>query len=131
MGGMVRDAKGAPDHRGHPPAGPDLAAEAVRLRSPLHQGGQLSELLWSQPRLAARGGMASQRLYPRVPRARLSHWLTAPAVTPSAAAMSCCFQPASSSSQARRRRPSRQSSCGLFVFMAPTYQLFTPLRKGQ
>src|SRR5260370_14787156 len=35
-------------------------------------------------------------------RPRLSHWLMAPGVTPSAAAMSCCFQPGCFSSQARR-----------------------------
>jgi hypothetical protein len=40
--------------------------------------------------------------------ARLSHWLTAPLVTPKASAMRCCGHPSWNSSQARRRRPSRQ-----------------------
>src|SRR6266508_169163 len=42
-------------------------------------------------------------------RPRLTHWLTAPSVTPSAAAMAHCFQPSCLRSQARSRRPSRQS----------------------
>src|SRR5258706_4753234 len=76
---------------------------------------------------------AGWRRNPSTPcsRPRLSHWLTAPAVTPRAAAMSCCFQPCSFSSQARCRRASRQSSCVILVFMAPTYHRFTPLRNGQ
>src|ERR687892_724374 len=40
--------------------------------------------------------------------ARLSHWLTAPLVTPRASAMCCWGQSFRDSSQARRRRPSRQ-----------------------
>src|SRR5258706_13727791 len=64
-------------------------------------------------------------------RARFSHWLTAPAVTPSAAAISCCFQPCSFSSPARRRRPSRQSSWGGFVFIAPASPHITPLHNGK
>src|SRR5215472_3784739 len=64
-------------------------------------------------------------------RARLSHWLTAPGVTPSAAAMADCFQPCSLSSQARRRRPSRQSSWVVFVLMAPAYHTFTHPYKRQ
>jgi hypothetical protein len=42
-------------------------------------------------------------------RPRRIHWLTAPEVTPSAAAISRCDQPYCWSSHARRRRPSRQS----------------------
>src|SRR6266851_5303044 len=64
-------------------------------------------------------------------RARLSHWLTAPGVTPSAAAMADGFQPCSLSSQARRRRPSRQSSWVVFVLMPPAYHTFTALYKRQ
>jgi hypothetical protein len=40
----------------------------------------------------------------------LIHWLTAPALTPRAAAISFCFQPCWCNSHARRRRPSRQSA---------------------
>src|SRR2546430_12804342 len=48
----------------------------------------------------------------------LSHWLTAPSVTPSAAAMSFCFHPCSCSSQARIRRPSRHVLGGVdFLFI--------------
>src|SRR5258708_1379688 len=64
-------------------------------------------------------------------RARFSHWLTAPAVTPSAAAISCCFHPCSCSSQARPSPPSRLASWAGFVFIAPASHLFTPLRKRQ
>ena len=51
-------------------------------------------------------------------RPRAIHWLTAPGVTPRAAAILLCFQPSRCNSQARRRRPSRQSiGCGC-VFIA-------------
>ena len=43
--------------------------------------------------------------------ARFFHWLTAPGVTPSAAAIRAWLQPSCFSSQARRRRAARQS-CG-------------------
>src|SRR5258708_5435504 len=49
------------------PAGPPLAAEPVRLRPPLHQGGQLGEWLGGVPGLAPGGGMAPQRLHPLLP----------------------------------------------------------------
>jgi hypothetical protein len=45
-------------------------------------------------------------------RARFSHWLTAPAVTPSASAIRFPLQPCSCSSSARSRRPFRQSRGG-------------------
>src|SRR5258706_1532969 len=64
-------------------------------------------------------------------RPRLSHWLTAPGVTPSAAAIAVCFQPCCLSSQARRRRPSRQSSRVVFVLMPPAYHTFTNLYRPQ
>src|SRR5260221_647909 len=64
---MVGDANGAPNDLGHPPAGPHLAAEPVRLRPPLHQGRQLGELLGCEPGLAPGGGMAPQRLHPLLP----------------------------------------------------------------
>jgi hypothetical protein len=67
VGGMVGDAKGAPDHLRHPLAGPHLAAEAVRLWPPLQEGRQLGALLQREPRLAARCGMAAQRLHPLLP----------------------------------------------------------------
>ena len=53
-------------------------------------------------------------------RAFLSHWLTAPLVTPSASAIRFCCQPIFESSRARSRRPSRQ-----FVgeFTTPVYSI--------
>ncbi len=45
-----------------------------------------------------------------------NHWLTAPSLTPKAAAMSFCFQPVCFNSQARKRRASRQSFGRLFSF---------------
>lgn len=42
-------------------------------------------------------------------RARFSHWLIAPSVTPNARAMARCFQPCWANSQARKRRHSRRS----------------------
>jgi hypothetical protein len=54
---------------------------------------------------------------------------TAPRVTPKAAAISACFQPACRSSQARRRRPSRQSSRAFEGFTAPVYQGVAPYTK--
>ncbi len=64
-------------------------------------------------------------------RARLSHWLTAPGVTPSAAAIADCFQPGCASSLARRRRPSRPSSGVVGVLMSPAYHPFTHLYRRQ
>jgi hypothetical protein len=54
-----------------------------------------------------RGGVYSASTPPT--SARLTHWLTAPWLTPSASAMSFCFQPLLFNSQARKRRFSRQS----------------------
>src|SRR5918999_6616119 len=54
------------------------------------------------------GGLRWPRAWGPSALARLSHWLTAPLVTPRAAAMRCWGQPSWNSSQARRRRPSRQ-----------------------
>src|SRR5574341_472570 len=60
--------------------------------------------------------------------ALLIHWLTSPSLTPSASAMSFCFQPFCFSSPARNRRISRHSSSSFFrlSFMLPVY-LFSPL----
>jgi hypothetical protein len=121
---VIGDAKAAPDHLRDPLARPALAAEAMRFRAAFHQRGDLSELLGREARLRTWSGMAAQSvLYallasPFEPLAEL----TAPGVTPRAAAMSCCFQPCCFSSQARRRRPSlhsRQSSWVLLVLIAP------------
>jgi hypothetical protein len=54
------------------------------------------------------GGLRWRRAWGPWVLARLSHWLTAPLVTPRASAMRCWDQPFWNSSQARRRRPSRQ-----------------------
>src|SRR5258708_7130196 len=67
LGGGGGAAHGAPGARAPPPAGPPLAAEPVRLRPPLHQGGQLGEWLGGEPGLARGGGMAPQRLHPLLP----------------------------------------------------------------
>src|SRR3990172_210948 len=56
----------------------------------------------------------------------LSHWLTAPLLTPSASAISFCFQPFCFSSQARNRRASRQSF-GWFVFFLSIQSVYTNL----
>ena len=52
-------------------------------------------------------------------RALLTHWLTAPQVTPRAVATSCCFQPCWTNSQTRSRRASFQSvgAASLAIFM--------------
>jgi len=61
-------------------------------------------------------------------RARLTHWLTAPALTPSASAMSFCCQPFWWSSHARNRRASRQSFGRFFAVlsMRQSLPLFAP-----
>src|SRR5581483_5055724 len=51
-------------------------------------------------------------------RPRLSHWLTALWLTPSAAAIVLPVQPCSCNSSARSRRPSRQSRGGRCFFLA-------------
>ena len=67
---------------------------------------------------------------------RLSHWLTAPLVTPKAAAMRCCGQPWNSS-QARRRRPSCQLvacweySAVIHPVCQPFTRMFSPIFKSQ
>ncbi len=60
---VVPDAQGAPDDLRHPLAGPHLAAEAVRFRPAVHEGGQLGELLGAQARLPTGCGMAPQPLH--------------------------------------------------------------------
>src|SRR6266516_6446676 len=55
------------------------------------------------------GGCALRASIPPA-RPRLSHWLTAPSLTPKATAMSFCFHPCSFRFQARLRRSSRQSA---------------------
>lgn len=50
------------------------------------------------------GCFRAARAFSPFSRPRLSHWLTAPSVTPSASAISRCFQPFFFRSQARRRR---------------------------
>lgn len=62
VGWVVRDAKRAPDHVGHPPAGPDLATKAVGFRSLCEELRQLGDLLGGEPRLATWSGMAPQAL---------------------------------------------------------------------
>lgn len=59
-------------------------------------------------RLAPGRGRAKSASSPCV-RARVSHWLTAPLVTPRASAMSFCFQPLRFRSRACKRRISFQS----------------------
>jgi hypothetical protein len=54
------------------------------------------------------GGLQWRRAWGPWVLVRLSHWLTAPLLTPKASAMRCWGQPSWDSSQARSRRPSRQ-----------------------
>src|SRR5258706_253316 len=57
------DDQGAPEDLRPPLAGPHLAAEAVRSRPAVHEGGQLGELLGAQARLPTGCGMAPQPLH--------------------------------------------------------------------
>jgi hypothetical protein len=72
--------------------------------------------------LSRRFGPPALRLYSALTPALLallSHWLTAPGVTPKASAILLCFHPCCLSSQARSRRASRQS-CGFLFAMSAT-----------
>ena len=76
---------------------------------------------WSAVSCGCLPGGGRRRSASRPPcRARASHWLTAPRVTPNASAIRIAFQPCSYSSSARRRRPSCQS-CG-----GPSVVVFIP-----
>jgi hypothetical protein len=59
---VVCDAEGAPDHFGDPLARPNLPTESVCYCSPLHQRGELRQLLRRQPWLPTRRGMPAQPL---------------------------------------------------------------------
>jgi hypothetical protein len=84
-GRMIADAEGGADHPRDALGGPHLTKEAMRLRSLCEQRDQFRALLGPEPGRGTGPGMAVQRL--RASRARLSHWLTAPWVTPKAAAI--------------------------------------------
>jgi hypothetical protein len=61
MGGVVHDAPLHPHHLGDAVSGPDLAAEPLGFGAAAQQGGQLGELLGSQPAgFARRWAMASR-----------------------------------------------------------------------
>jgi len=69
-----------------------------------------SRSIWSWvSRLALPGSLLWRKASRPSRWARLSHWLTAPGVTPRAAAISGWLQPASLNSRALRRRVSPQS----------------------
>lgn len=80
----------------------------------------LDDPVGGESQLPTTRGKAAQPLHPPLapPLEPLDHWLTAPGVTPRAAAMSSYFQPWRFSSQARRR-PSRQSRSGVCVLIPP------------
>src|SRR5215472_3784737 len=59
VGGMVRDAEGAPHHLGDALAGPHLPAKPIRLRSTVEQVGKLGELLGAEFGCRPRRGTAS------------------------------------------------------------------------
>ena len=113
---MIADAKRAADHLRHPLARPHLATEAIGLRSRSKRAGSCASC--SGVSRGCRPGAGCRRS-PSTPcsRARLSHWLTAPRSPPAQRRCPAVSSPASFSSQARRRRPSRQSSCVVFVLM--------------
>src|SRR5262249_35193819 len=90
--------RGVPDpefifnHSGDAGAGPDLAAEPVRLRAVPEELGDLSLRGCRQPgRRAGRG--RRRRAHGPCSRARASHWLTDTSDTPRASAMSRWTQP--------------------------------------
>jgi hypothetical protein len=144
--GIIRDVQTCAESL-HPPvctstpvhACPRLSTKPVRFRPTLQERRELGPLLQRELEGGTRGwvpplGAAAVlplRPPPAPARATGSRLPQSPPVTPSAAAMSCCFQPASLSSQARRRRPSRQSSRAFSVFIAPTYHSFTNLYRDQ
>jgi hypothetical protein len=107
MPGMVADPELLTDEVGHATTGPEGAPKAKGFGTFLEQGLKLGELGRSQQR--GRPGAGWERSASTPSRvARLSHWLTAPWVTPKASAMRLCVHPIWCSSQARRRRPSVQ-----------------------
>jgi len=76
------------------------------------------------------GGRRTSASTPPTSGARFSHWLTAPALTPNAAAMAFCRQPCCFKAPARLRRSSRQSAFG-GTPRSPVYHGFSSPRRGQ
>ena len=92
-----------------------------------------SGICWRSAVLKRRGapGLGRSRSAASPPsRTRLIHWLTAPLVTPRAAAISFCFQPAWYKAQARLRRSSFQLVDGFFL-MWPIKPQFSYICKDQ
>ena len=63
MGGMIAHAKFPLDHLGDVRRGPDLPAEAERLRPLCQEPRQLGSLLWGQFRRSARRWLMAQRFW--------------------------------------------------------------------
>lgn len=113
------------DHLGYTPMGPYIPSETKMLRPFGQQFRQSYPLLFTQPGFWPASSSMAQSFYP-ASLARFTHWLTAPAVSPSASAISFCFQPFSFSRQACDRRSSRQSfGCPMLFFpMEASISLF-------
>jgi hypothetical protein len=86
-----------------------------------NKAGILLFCAWLNRDLAPGAGRRLSASFPPPSRARFIHWLTAPGVTPSASAISFCFQPCCLSSHARRRRYSRTSLVSSVSFMGLFY----------
>jgi hypothetical protein len=89
---MVADVAFIPNDRGDALGGPDLSEKPEGFGTPGEQIGRLCELLGSQPGVGPGGSWLCRASAPPS-RARFSHWLTAPLVTPNASAMAVPFQP--------------------------------------
>ena len=108
LGRVVGHAKLLLNNLGHPPPRPDFPAEPAG-RGPRASNSGSWPRCWSLSWDGPPGGLRWRKAGMPPRRALLTHWLTAPPVTPRAVAASCCFQPCWTNSQARSRRASFQS----------------------
>jgi hypothetical protein len=104
---VVGDAELQLQDRGDSAPRPDLATAAIGLGTPVQEVGKAGEWRGGQAPGRARGGAVPQRVG-APPRARFTHWLTAAALTPNAAAIWRCGQPCCLRCQAWSRRASVQ-----------------------
>jgi hypothetical protein len=117
MGLVVCHPELFPNDFGNASTGPQLPAKAVCLSPVRQQIRDYSKRRCSSVSLAGRCPWGFERHASASDAWELSHWLTAPLVTPNASAMSHCLYPFASSSLARLRRISFQSLKTLLCLM--------------
>jgi hypothetical protein len=118
MGWMVPHVKLLVNELCCPPRGPNLLSKAEDLCPLVEQSRHLRQLLSPKLRFSPLATRPRNASFP-CSRPTLTHWLTAPAVTPSAKAMSFCFHTRSYNSHALNRRHSFMSPACSSILLIP------------